>query len=855
MPSKRYYSETRSNRENTIDFVCGGDDLANIYALNARFSKLQIIGGKGTIPPKPDSHSSVVNGYGIWWEVRKGKDLSTSVGIDALSGRVPTNRRAGSTEREVWEKCNNHNLITHMKDGYKYLSFSFQQYYEDNYTSLNYVPGWIPENGYYIDLEYEIKQPTVTNFNIAHTGYVDHDVVVTWEADIQDRYSVVVNGYEFSEGQGTTNKRVVIPKNRLKIGDNIIYIKVSNVLSGNVGNLNGQSAITTTETKTIKLDTLKPTVSNVTLSNTGWLIDNNTTLTWQSTNQLAYRIKVNDKVVASGGDSKGSTIPGGSCIVGSNRIVVEIIKTAVPGVTDSERTVYYEVVKEYARIMPSIDTVTVSGLNLDFPTTVTWSGANFTEAQLYINGTLKGSYPVNVSQYTTLPGELIKGINEFKVIGVRRTAFDSVAAEKVITKTIIQDEPLIYSLEPNGVEIDREVTNTISFTTNTFCSRWELSINNQLAYSGDAERTLLAPANLFKVGVNTMTLTSYYSPTWSSQEVRTTSKTVTFTGYGKPNIVKQDATETYQTATPTFTWSYADNVNDKQTEYELKVMDGNTQVDYKKAIAADTSYKVVNALANNKTYQVMISIKNKFGKWSNWSTKTIKTSFNALPVPVITVNRVGVMQSISVSVGSVTNFKAISVFRKVNEEWVEIAYNLDKVDTITDYTCPANVSAQYKARLYDAAGGYSDSLVVTSTLKLINYHLTNLEGNDLQLDFVKLTESPVFNKVKKVFAGSSKPVVYSDQTAYKIYNLGITLFPDQKVNFEQFAYSGQVLCYRDYKGNKIYCDFELTNVTHEKGYSVYTATLTEVAFDETRMYKGSIPNDDGRAVVYAERIL
>lgn len=680
--------------------------------------------------------------------------------------------------------------------------------------------------------------PTISGVGIENEGsVVDKSTIISWNSANQHRYQIYIN--DTLATSGTTAKTATLTGDKFKIGSNKILIRViKNAVSG-VANSERSADYSTTKT----YSTLKPTVSNIIITNDGWLVDNPTNVSWQSTNQHRYNIYVNSVLAKSGTTATRDTIEAGKFKVGPNVIRVEIIKNAVSGVAGSEQKVFFDTNKDYTRIMPTLSNISLTGTNRDYPSKVSFNCTNATNVKLYLNGTLAQTWTTGAKEFNIAAGVLRTGTNSIKLEAYRATAFDSITVNHTLTPDIEQNIPLVYSLEPNEVPQNIDEVIDIAFATNEFCDRWEITAAGE-TFRGTTARSIKVAKNRFRKGTNNISIKTYYSPPWSTSEIRNATRVSSFNGYGKPALPIHDGTNTYNTSKPVFTWRNATSQeSDVQTAFEIEVLNSSgTSLEKKTVFSSTQSYTPEYTFENKTTYVVLISIKNKYNMWSDWATKVITTSFNELPVPQVKLFEDGNNALISWEGIRAPAFSEARVLRREEGgHWIEIGHSFNSTDSMVDYMIKPNITTHYKIRVLDTNGAYSDSSSQSIMTQVRNYSLTDIEDKDSEftIDFATLEMNFVNNSITKKFAGTTKPTVYTDKTSYETGTFTATLENHEVERFLKLIYSGKIFCLRDRRGKKLFGFFELNSQTHLNPFlQQLSLTYTEINFNEYKAYRG-----------------
>lgn len=804
-----------------------------------------------TVPSKPSEHPSVTEGFGYWYSCDL-TNYNTSAVISRIyvtDGRIPNNYTASAyraTKDYIPFKTNIFTLM--FDDTIEYsLDINTQQYHNDSYTDSAHVPFYDCDKNRdtlpYTDITYNLIVPTVNATLQSDGNVVDNPLTVTWTTNIQDFYKIVVNGKIETSGTNPNTRSYRLSQRNLVLGENIVTVTCENrtrIYDGEMEYAEG------TKTVKINLGTAIPTLSNISLQNDNMLIDNPTTVRWKSTWQNIVNFYLDGvlKHSITGSLAQECILPKGFFHVGSNALKVEVVKNQVYDIANTEKRVDNTSTHSFTRLTPTVTNLKLTGTNRDYNSTFTFDTTLCDYYTVYIDGTqyVKGNPPtggkcsVNISQ-----GVLILGSNSIRVVATLNS-FEVVEAEAIIDVTVTQDSPLIYSIEPNNIDVNVDMPITISFNTNEFCDSWELT-SGVNSWSGTTGRSINVSKSTFTRDTVTMTLVTKYTPSWSTIEVREATKTVSFVGYGIPNLPAHDAKVVYNTAAPTFTWTDGTSLSDEQVACEIKVLNGTAVVESAIVNTAVQSYTVKTPLINKTEYKVQVSIKNKYELWSNFSEKVFTTSFNDLPVPTVelTANKYDI--SISINSFQPATFKEIKLYRRVDDtDWIIIADNLNAVDLVSDYMCSPNVLNYYKCRLYDTAGGYSESDVKSVMFRMMNYHIENVEDrkSEIQLDFVTVSFKKNYNVEFKMFAGATKPVGYADNMDFVSGTITADVTRAELKMIEKIIRSDKIYCYRDWRGRKVYCNIIISTIDYAKGMDNNSVTLelTEVNFKEGYVYRG-----------------
>lgn len=272
----------------------------------------------------------------------------------------------------------------------------------------------------------------------------------------------------------------------------------------------------------------------------------------------------------------------------------------------------------YTQYVPDINSFSRSGSSIDSNIVFNWSSAdsNAWVLQAIRNGVVIATKSGTTETTTTFtPGQINQtGAFIFRLT-LTNTQFGTVAV-KEIDGTLTRVEPSIGTLTPSDSNQNRDNVINVSWSSSNQQS-YTLTIDGN-TYTGTTATSLVIPANTLSKGVKSMTLTIKYTAAWG--DVRTVSKTVTFTAYGKPAAPTLDGTTIYHTTYPTFVWTSSEQVAYQiiiKNSLDLTILDTGTITSTAK------QYTSTVGLQNNATYTLQLRVRNSFDLWSDYSTKTI----------------------------------------------------------------------------------------------------------------------------------------------------------------------------------------------------------------------------------------
>ena len=403
---------------------------------------------------------------------------------------------------------------------------------------------------------------------------------------------------------------------------------------------------------------------------------------------------------------------------------------------------------------------------------------------------------------------------------------------------ITYDTPTIVSLEPDNVNQNADNNITVSWVS-TNQESYVLTIDN-LTYSGTTQKSLVVPAKTLTSGAKTMTLK--ITKVLFGQTL-TATKTVTFLAYATPNTPQLEDISIYNSATPTFRWSCPD----AYTSYHFKISNSNgvEVLNTNEVVSSATSYTSTYALANNSTYTIAVRVKNQFGLWSAWDTKTITTAFvvpNKPNVNIYATNKNSIVINFNITYNA--EFEKAEIWRKSpRSEWIRIAYNLDNNFTYEDEFLGSGTH-YYKVRAIGTTGGIIESDVVNASISISNFNFANCDNLTQSIEFIGdpiVRVQEIRQIVTTIYAGCVAPKPEIGEVKYKIATCSFTVEASEYDTFMDIFDSSEVILYRDCRGEKIYgkvtsnvTKTPITNSLYSIGF-----TFTEVNFIEKDMYQGS----------------
>lgn len=303
----------------------------------------------------------------------------------------------------------------------------------------------------------------------------------------------------------------------------------------------------------------------------------------------------------------------------------------------------------------------------------------------------------------------------------------------------------------------------------------------------------------------------------------------------KPNNPIITSATQFDISKPIIEWT-----SSGQTSFRIQFYNnGNLYFDTQEVFSSATFYELEKALENNTTYTVRLRIKNRFALWSDWVEQSIFTSFKEPNQPSFSIVTDSKRASVHIRVKNpvISEISRNEILRKQwdETEWQVIGETIVN-GTFVDYTPTTNLQYEYKVRATTSDGGYKDSDIQNTFVKVKNTQLANiLDFND----WVELVYNPSknfgksYNKKLVHYVGREKPVTITNpETTWKM-NMSFTI-KDIEVLEKLLALvdAQETLLLRDSKGRNKYVSVSQDPQVNEK----YRPFLQwEVSFEVTEV--------------------
>jgi hypothetical protein len=279
-------------------------------------------------------------------------------------------------------------------------------------------------------------------------------------------------------------------------------------------------------------------------------------------------------------------------------------------------------------------------------------------------------------------------------------------------------------------------------------------------------------------------------------------------------------------ARPVIQWSSVG-----QTVYHLQILDSLSNVVWNTGEVDSTNKAVTNGvdLLNGASYKIKVRVKDSGGIFSEFAIKDISVSYTPPPKPGLTVTAgegcLILDTSNPLPTGTQPNLVGNDVYKKVNDEWVLVAKNVQY--QYRDYAVANESIYEYKLKANGDNGTSSESEVSagsTSFKGVWLHQITDAEGTYYQFKFDGKGRSSNWEveNARLQFAGRKYPVIVSGETEFDSVSFALNLVtPEEQLALERIVKSRDIICYRDGRGRLLFGVFTRYPVNDEKyGQSV-----------------------------------
>lgn len=322
------------------------------------------------------------------------------------------------------------------------------------------APGYENDTTCYVYSDYRetnltptYSNPTVTNINTIG-DYYEKNITVNWRGEYQTNYEYecYYNNTKVKNGTGGTEQTFIIPANTF-VGTLPASVRVKTIRT-----VNGQTLYSSWQERSISLKEITPTIANISLS--GSNIDLPITISWESTDQQGYEVKIGKDSSTvktyTGTTDTSVTIPGAMLTTGLHNISVRVSYS-------NRWSDWKTITATLIETLPSIGAFEPDGVIVerDNPIRVWWTSNNQTKWTLQIDDILTYS-GTSAKEHLLSPATLQTG-NHSMVLTV--TYVTGTSVEKSVSKKaefIVQGKPPIPT-----------ITSSNTFTSNRPLISWD----------------------------------------------------------------------------------------------------------------------------------------------------------------------------------------------------------------------------------------------------------------------------------------------------------------------------------------------------------------------------------------------
>ncbi|MCM3589623.1 hypothetical protein M4D58_03135 [Brevibacillus borstelensis] len=379
------------------------------------------------------------------------------------------------------------------------------------------------------------------------------------------------------------------------------------------------------------------------------------------------------------------------------------------------------------------------------------------------------------------------------------------------------------NLSPNGITIDRAVSNRFSWKHNDqnvgdgqskFDLQWRQVGTSawNTATQTTPNQYWNAPANTFPNGniewrVRTYDQAGLVSP-YSAQAVFIAGdkpSSPTITGPSSPVPI----------ANPTLEWS-----SFGQVSYQVQVLNTGRSVlwDSGEIQSSNKSRTIGISLANNTDYILRVRIKNADGLWSDWAERRLTVSYTTPPTPTLTVTGLDKAGKILITfknpapTGSQPSILYNDLFRREvgSNSWVRIATGIQANGVYDDFAVSSGVIYEYMGRACGNNGTIKDSLFHQGSIILsgVWLHCVDSPASTAYQFMIRSGYTDEWGTEGSLmqFAGRERPVAeFGEAGAGNIkVNLSLLKNKGDREALQKIVQRKTTICYRDNRGRKMF---------------------------------------------------
>lgn len=679
---------------------------------------------------------------------------------------------------------------------------------------------WLTGNAKYI-YTFEIGDPTVENLTY-QGNFWERDIVVNWRSSNQTgyEYELYYNNNKVKSGTGNKETTFTIPANTFT-GTLPASVRVRTYNVDDEGN----KYYSNWSEQSISLKDIEATISNLIVTGEYW--EDDITLSWQSTDQQQLKIEVfKDNTIVKTYTSTTDAryiIPKNTLEAGTYTFKVWV-GYANRFVNNQSKNITLK------NITPTIDNLSISGSNIDYNLTLSWSSTYQDKALLEI---YKGDTKVNTINLTTEKSHTISnntltaGTYIFKVkVAYTGSDGDRWTDFKQLNTTLVESLPSIGALQPDGTILDKNSLIRAWWTSQNQ-SKYTLEvIGSGYTYSGTTEKEHTIPQGTLQVGTYTLRLTVTYVT--SAGIEKSIAKESKFIVTGKPNTPTITSNQTFSYNRPVITWDSAEQLGFICIVEDLQ---GNEvwSSDWQNGLI--TRIKCMKYLENG-TYRVKVQIMNEFSIKSDFAIQQFTINVNEAIGINLNVEDVNFGKKLS-WINEDAYYQAFYIIRNG-----EVIGKTDKLEYY-DYTCKHGDNT-YTVRGVTGNDTYKDSNVIVSTLKLPHATLATIDipydciDIELQRDNYSDDMSHSINATTIYLNGRENPIVILGEHITEEYSIN---FVDKNYcKFIDMCDRREMFVYRDRFGEVLFLSITNPNRKRDRLGSIYSCRGLKVDYREVIDY-------------------
>jgi hypothetical protein len=276
------------------------------------------------------------------------------------------------------------------------------------------------------------------------------------------------------------------------------------------------------------------------------------------------------------------------------------------------------------------------------------------------------------------------------------------------------------------------------------------------------------------------------------------------------------------------------------------VQGGTTVVGLTTVVSNGVSFALPYSLANGVSYSLFVAVQNVYGVWSDEDSETFTASYSAPAQPVLTLTKNDDNGYIDAAVTNSDTPNHNLIYASddgVTFILITPETGIPVDGTFRDHLATHGVERSYFARAVSATGLFADSDVETVTQELTAPQIHQVTKDSVAENavvaatlFVQASREgikPSFSTLE--LAGRTEQFLIFGQSIQNDIAAGVLWIhqgEDVRAKLEAMQSSGEICCYRDNNGNKIFTYLLGVPAADQIGSSDYAISLQETRHEE-----------------------